>query len=405
MGGRRLPDRVGCPERRRILSGQAPVEYRLVTDQGALEELIEILVDEPRIAVDTEFHREKTYFPMVALVQVAWAGGLVLIDPLEVDLAPMARVLESDVVVVMHAAGQDLEVFDRVCGTAPFHLFDTQLAAGFIGLSSPSLASLHERELGLRLPKGDRLTDWLARPLTDSQLDYAASDVAHLLEIHDRLVRRLTDDGRLVWAEQEFVEMLARERGRRVPEDAWRRIKEARQLSGRARDVVRSVAAWRERRAADVDQPVRHVVPDLGVVAVAQRAPRTVDELRKVRGLDGRHHKGAVAEGLLAAVAAADDLPPLVGESPRRDNGNDVRAAVTLVSAWVAQLSRDIDLDPTLVGTRSDIEDLVRGVDGARMTTGWRHQVVGGPVDDLLSGRASLAFDGRGGLILEPRGG
>jgi len=379
------------------------VDFRLVTDQVEFEALLDVLITEKRIAVDTEFHREKTYFPKVAMVQVAWANGLVLIDPLEVDLLPMARLLESEVLVVMHAAGQDLEVFDRACETVPINLFDTQLAAGFTGLSSPSLALLHERELGLQLPKGDRLTDWLARPLTDSQLNYAASDVAYLLEIHDRLVRRLTDDGRLAWAEQECVEMLARERGRRRPEDAWMRIKEARQLRGRARDVVRSVAAWRERRAAEVDQPVRHVVPDLGVVAVAQRAPRTVDELRKVRGLDGRHYKGAVAEGLLGAVAAADDLPPLEAGASRRDNGNDVRAAVTLVTAWVAQLSRDINLDPTLVGTRSDIEDLVRGVPGAKMTTGWRHQVVGGPVDDLLSGRAALAFDGRGGLLLEPR--
>ena len=379
------------------------MDFRLVTDQAEFEALLDVLITEKRIAVDTEFHREKTYFPKVAMVQVAWANGLVLIDPLEVDLLPMARLLESEVLVVMHAAGQDLEVFDRACETVPINLFDTQLAAGFTGLSSPSLALLHERELGLQLPKGDRLTDWLARPLTDSQLNYAASDVAYLLEIHDRLVRRLTDDGRLAWAEQECVEMLARERGRRRPEDAWMRIKEARQLRGRARDVVRSVAAWRERRAAEVDQPVRHVVPDLGVVAVAQRAPRTVDELRKVRGLDGRHYKGAVAEGLLGAVAAADDLPPLEAGASRRDNGNDVRAAVTLVTAWVAQLSRDINLDPTLVGTRSDIEDLVRGVPGAKMTTGWRHQVVGGPVDDLLSGRAALAFDGRGGLLLEPR--
>jgi len=379
------------------------VDFQLVTDQAEFEALLDVLIIEKRIAVDTEFHREKTYFPKVAMVQVAWTDGLVLIDPLEVDLRPMARLLESEVLVVMHAAGQDLEVFDRACGAAPANLFDTQLAAGFIGLSSPSLASLHERELGLRLPKGDRLTNWLARPLTDSQLDYAASDVAHLLEIHGRLVRRLTDHGRLAWAEQECIEMLARERGRRRPEDAWMRIKEARQLRGRARDVARSVAAWRERRAADVDQPVRHVVPDLGVVAVAQRAPRTIDELRKVRGLDGRHYKGVVAEGLLGAVATSDQLPPLEVDAARRDNGNDVRAAVTLVSAWVAQLSRDIDLDPTLVGTRSDIEDLVRGVADAKMTTGWRHQVVGGPVDDLLSGRAALAFDGRGGLLLEPR--
>ena len=191
----------------------------MVEGQGEFEALLEVLAGEERIAVDTEFHREKTYFPQVALVQVAWPDGLVLIDPLVVDLRPMAKLLESPVLVVMHAAGQDLEVFERACGAVPENLFDTQVAAGFIGLSSPSLAVLHERELGLRLTKGDRLTDWLARPLTDSQLDYAASDVAHLLEIHDRLVDRLSNDGRLAWAEQEFREMLERERGRRNPED------------------------------------------------------------------------------------------------------------------------------------------------------------------------------------------
>ena len=399
MGRGRPPHRLGEPG----LNRRPDPALRPLTNQAEFDDLIATLAGRARIAVDTEFHREKTYFPRVALIQVAWEGGLALIDPLELDLAPLAGLVESDLLVVMHAAGQDLEVFDRVCGAVPRHLFDTQLAAGFMGMSSPSLASLHERELGLRLPKGDRLTDWLARPLSRSQLEYAASDVAHLLEIHDRQIRRLTDDGRLAWAEQECRDMLERERGRRVPEDAWLRIKEARQLRGNARDVVRSVAAWRERRAAEIDIPVRHVLPDLGVVAVAQRAPKGVGDLKGVRGLDGRHHKGVVAEGIVAAVAEARNLPSLVVDPRRAGGGRDIRAGVTLVSAWVTQLSRDLDLDPTLVGTRGDIEALVRGDEGCRMATGWRHEIVGGPVDDLLSGRASLAFDGRGGLLLEPR--
>lgn len=365
--------------------------------------LLDELSTEERIAVDTEFHREKTYFPKVALVQIAWKGGLVLIDPLAVDIAPLAQLLNSEVTIVMHAAGQDLEVFDRACGTAPSNLFDTQLAAGFTGLSTPSLASLCERELGILLPKGDRLSDWLARPLSLSQLEYAASDVLYLLEIHDRLVDRLNADGRIAWVEQECKEMLLRERDRRNPEDAWRRIKEARQLRGPARDAVRSVAAWRERRAVEVDRPVRHVVPDLGVVAVAQSRPSNLEELRQVRGLDGRHYKGSVAEGLLTAVKSAEQLPPLVAGPSRRKAATDIRAAVVLVSAWVAQLSHDLDLDPALVGTRSDIEDLVRGVEGARMTEGWRDEVIGEPVADLLNGRAALAFNGKGGLVLEPR--
>ena len=281
MGGCRPAHRVREPG----LNGRPDPTYRLVVDQAEFDDLIGTLAGQQRIAVDTEFHREKTYFPRVALIQIAWEGGLVLVDPLELDLAALAGLVQSDLLVVMHAAGQDLEVFDRVCGAVPLNLFDTQLAAGFMGMSSPSLASLHEQLLGLRLPKGDRLTDWLARPLTRSQMDYAASDVANLLEIHDLQVARLTADGRLAWAEQECREMLERERGRRVPEDAWQRIKEARQLRGQARDVARSVAAWRERRAAEVDIPVRHVLPDLGVVAVSQRAPASVADLKGGAGL------------------------------------------------------------------------------------------------------------------------
>jgi len=313
-------------------------------------------------------------------------------------------VLDSEVLIVMHAAGQDLEVFDRVCGTAPRHLFDTQIAAGFVGMSTPSLAALHERELGLHLPKGDRLTDWLARPLSASQLDYAASDVAHLLEIHDRLVAQLGGRGRLAWAEDECRGLLDRERGRRVPEDAWQRIKEARHLRGEARDNARALAAWRERRAAEMDIPVRHVLPDLAVVSIAQRGPTDVEQLKGVRGVDGRHTKGPAADGILEAVRTASDLPPLPKTERRgRNDGRDLRAAVTLVSAWVSQAARNLDLDPTLVGTRADIEALVRGDEDARMTVGWRHEAVGEAVADLLAGRAALAFDGRGGLLLEGR--
>ncbi|MBC8195454.1 MAG: HRDC domain-containing protein [Actinobacteria bacterium] len=375
-----------------------------MTTQGALHDLLDIIGGEERIAVDTEFHRERTYFPKVALIQIAWSGGLALIDPLEIDLTPMAALLESETLWVMHAAGQDIEVFQRACGTAPHRLFDTQLAAGFIGMSSPSLSALHQQELGFRLAKGDRLTDWLARPLTESQLSYAASDVAHLLEIHDRLMLNLRDRGRLEWAIAECEEMLEREITRREPEDAWRKIKEARNLGGKAKMVVRSVASWRERRAADIDIPVRHVLPDLAVVAIAQKAPTTTEDLRKVRGVDGRHLKGDVARGILEAVASASELQPLpAGDERPPGREREARAAVTLVSAWVSQLARDLEIDPVLVGTRSDIEALVRGGGDSRMSHGWRHDLVGEPVDELLSGRAALAFDGQGELELVPR--
>jgi len=376
----------------------APIEA-----QAELVDLVDVLLDQRRIAVDTEFHRERTYHPKVALLQVAWSDGLALVDPLAVDLRAFAPVLASDVLFVMHAAGQDLEVFDRACGTAPRHLFDTQLAAGFVGLSTPSLSSLCERELGIRLPKGDRLSDWLARPLSGSQLEYAAADVAHLLAIHDRLVADLGRRGRLAWAEDEFRLLLERDRGPRDPHSAWERIKELKRLRGDAFARGRALAAWRERTADRLDLPVRTVLPDLALVAIAQGDPGDEEALRAVRGVDGRHLRNGAAGEILSALRGAGDLPAIASEPRRNGGAGDRRAAVTLVSAWVAQAARDLDLDPTLLATRSDIETLVAGGDGTRLAAGWRAEVVGSAVEDLLEGRAALAFGEDGQLLLESR--
>ena len=376
----------------------------LVDDDAEWGHVVEELAAAPRCAIDTEFHRERTYFPKLALVQIAWPGGLVLVDPLAVDLAPLAPVLDGPGLVVMHAAGQDLEVLYHACGTVPARLFDTQLAAGFVGMSSPSLSSLVDRELGLTLEKGDRLTDWLRRPLTDDQRRYAALDVAHLLELHDRLADQLRAAGRLEWAEGECERLRTSQPWDRPPEEAWRRIKEVRQLRVRTLAVAQAVAAWRERRAAEIDQPVRFVLPDLAVVGIAQRAPKSVGDLRKVRGVDDRHTRGAVGERLLAAVAEGLDRPP----PPRRTDGpaelsRELRPAVGLVSAWVSQLARDLRIDTALLATRADLEALLRGDADARLATGWRAQVAGTPIRQLVEGEAALAFDGKGGLLLEQR--
>ncbi|MCU1353719.1 MAG: Ribonuclease, partial [Acidimicrobiales bacterium] len=321
-----------------------------------------------------------------------------------VDMKPFARALESPATVVMHAASQDLEVLDLVCGALPTRLFDTQIAAGFSGHSLPSLLSLVEREFGVRIAKGDRLTDWLRRPLSADQKTYAAADVAHLLLLHERLSADLTERGRLDWALAECE--VNRQKGRvvRDPDEAWLRIKEARTLRGRTAGIARAIAAWRERRAAQLDQPVRFILSDLALVGVAQRAPTTFEDLRRVRGLDERNLKGGVADQILAAVATGKAAPV---ERPRAEGGAEIdralRPAVTLVSAWVSQLARDLEIDTSLLATRSDIEALLGGTDGARLKLGWRAGLVGEPIRSLVAGDAALAFDGRGGLLLEQR--
>ena len=165
--------------------------HRWVADQAEFEAVLDTLCAEPRYAIDTEFHRERTYFPKLALVQLGWGDQIVLVDPLAVDLSSIRRLFSSPALAVFHAAQQDLDVLTHVVACVPEHMFDTQLAAGFTGYSTPSLLSLLQAELGVVASKGDRLTDWLRRPLTADQQTYAAGDVAHLLELHGRLTAKL----------------------------------------------------------------------------------------------------------------------------------------------------------------------------------------------------------------------
>lgn len=380
------------------------IEFELIEDDASFVRLVDRLVDQDRYAIDTEFHRERTYFPQVALVQIADAHGIALVDALTVDLQPFDKILGGPGLAVMHAARQDLEVLERTCGTVPSRLVDTQLLAGFLGYTSPSLSTLLERELQVRAPKADRLTDWLRRPLGAAQLTYAAADVANLLELHDALWERVVAKDRAPWATEACQELRTEERGPRDPDDAWRRIKEIRHLRSSALAVAQSVAAWRERKAIELDQTPRFILSDLGVVGVAGSAPTTVDELRVLRGVDGRNLRGGMAEELLEVVRAAKGSTPLKAPSSKvPEMPAELRPAVPLVSAWVTQRARDLELETSLLATRSDLEDLLRGVPGARLTTGWRAEIVGEPIRRLVEGEAALAFDRSVGLILEAR--
>ena len=383
---------------------RAAVSYRYIDSDQGLRDVVATVCAEPRFALDTEFHRERTYRPQAALIQIAWGEDLVLIDPLAVEVAPLAEVFAAGGLMVAHAAGQDLEVLEHCCGAVPGRIFDTQIAAGFLGHGTPALATLYESEIGWKPPKGDRLTDWLVRPLKVSQLDYAAGDVMHLLEIHDRLAGRLAELGRQAWAKAEFELLLERNRRSQRPEDAWSRLKEVRHLRRRDLPVVRSVAMWRELRAAKINQPVRHVLSDVVVVSIAQAAPRTAEELAAVRGVGEGVARGRLGKAILEAVAdglKTDWRPP--PKRPARSEAVDrLRPAVGLVTSWVSQLARDRMIEPSLLATRADIEALIRGDPDARLATGWRSDMVGEPLRRLVAGEAALAFDD-GQLVLEER--
>lgn len=380
------------------------LDYRWVDRQADFDDLVVELLDQPRYALDTEFHRERTYYPKLALVQVAWRTDdgqrLALIDPLVVDVTGFAKLFASDSLCVIHAAQQDLDVLTHAVGVVPTRMFDTQLAAGFLGYGTPSLVALLQGEIGVSPAKGDRLTDWLRRPLTDSQCQYAAVDVEYLLEVHERLVAQLADADRLGWAEDACEELRTRPTSGSAPQDAWLRLKDARSLRPNARSVAQAVAAWRERRAMRTDIPVRQVLPDLAVLGIAQRAPSNIKELGQARGVDERHSRGGLAEEILTAVKDAKGVPAPAAPPSADDLDRSMRPAVTLVSAWVAQLARDERLDSSLLATRSDIVAFLRGDTDARLASGWRNELVGEGIRRLVSGEAGLTFDGEGRLRL-----
>ncbi|QXC62066.1 ribonuclease D [Aquihabitans sp. G128] len=378
-------------------------EARWVDTDAGLAEIVAELVEQPAFGVDTEFHREKTYYPQLALVQLSWNDERALVDPLAISLEPFAAALTSPATVVMHAASQDLEVLHRACGVLPRDLFDTQLAASFVGHSLPALSALVDRFYGVHLPKGDRLTDWLRRPLNEDQRTYAASDVEFLLGLQAKLTAELEERGRLQWALDECEALRQKGQVIRDPEDAWLRIKEARSLRGETAAVAQALAAWRERRAAELDQPVRFVLSDLAIVGIAQRRPKTAADLGRIRGVDERHAKGKIGEAVLAAVAEGREQEPPKASGPSHELDRKLRPAVALVAAWVSQLSRDLEIETSMVATRNDIEALLAGAPGARLTKGWRAELVGERIRRLVEGEAALAFDGKGNLLLEDR--
>ena len=380
------------------------IDYRWIDRQDDLESVVDQLLTTSRYALDTEFHREKTYFPKLALVQIAWEaeGGqqLVLIDPLEVDIGALGRLFATDTLCVVHAAQQDLDVLSHSVGSVPSRLFDTQLAAGFAGYSTPSLSTLLQGVIGITPAKGDRLTDWLRRPLSDSQCQYAAVDVEYLLVVHDKQVAELSASGRLAWAEDACEELRTRPVTGAAPEDAWLKLKDSRSLRPRARAIARSVAAWRERRAMRTDTPVRQVLPDLAILGIAQRAPTSAKELSQARGVDQRHVRGGIADELLAAVEEGRRADPPAAPRSNDDLDRTLRPAVTLVSAWVSQVARVERIDTTLLATRTDIIALLCNDPEARLGRGWRADLVGADIRRLVEGRAALTFQGEDGLVL-----
>ncbi len=371
-----------------------------VEDDLALDEIIDEILLHSRYAIDTEFHREKTYYPKLALVQLKWGNKTALVDPLAVDPRGLARLFESDILAVFHAAQQDLEVLRHAALVAPKNIFDSQIAAGFLGFSTPSLATLVQAIKKIALSKGDRLTDWLRRPLTPAQCVYAADDVAHLLDLHDELSSQLNELGRTVWVADACNDLVARPSGPIESHLAWLKLKEARSLKGASRGVAQSVGQWREERAMRSDHPPRRIMSDMALLGIAQRVPKNVEELASTRGVDDRHLSSEFCKEIMAAIRDGAQRTIALPSHESDEVEKWARPALTLITAWIGELARKHKIDATLLATRNDISAFLRKSPDARLLNGWRAVVIGDDLQKILAGTVGLSVDRDGHLKL-----
>ena len=379
-----------------------------IANQEDLEAFANRAMRSSVLAIDTEFLREKTYYAKLCLLQLATDDETAIVDPFEVDdLRVLAPLLENESVVkLFHAGGQDLEILLREVGVLPRPLFDTQVAAALLGHTQQiGYAALVHAECGVTLKKIDSFTDWSRRPLSESQLEYAADDVAYLPRMYERMRAQLVELGRLAWLDRDFEDLADPKRYATNERERYRRLKRVSQLSRRQLAAAREVAAWRELEAQRRDVPRKWVVTDEQIVEACKREARTIDELFMVRGMSDRLSTKD-ARCVVALMSSALDAPPDAWPEPDRCGKNEpnVDAELDLMCALVRLRAKQNGVAFPTLASHDDLARVARGYrEGVDLLRGWRRAIVGEELLELLDGRLTLSLDG--GLKVERREG
>ena len=350
----------------------------LITDDAALADLCRALEGAEWLAVDTEFLRERTYRAKLCLVQVADHDIVACVDPLAIaDLTPLTRLLHAPAVrKVLHAARQDLEVFHDLEARVPAPLFDTQIAAAYLGHDDQiGYAALVQAVTGHTLAKTQTRTDWSKRPLTSAQLEYAADDVRHLRTVYEALLDQLAARGRLAWVENDCARLTDPGLYANDPEQAWRRVRGGADLPPAGQQVLRALAVWRERTAQERDRPRSWIVRDELLFELARRQPDGTLALTSIAGLDDQtlQRHGA---GILAAIEIGRRAEPAVLWERVAPFDRAQSERVRRLMQQVRELAAQHALAPAVLATRRDIERLVRGADPVALFPDWRAELL-----------------------------
>lgn len=376
-----------------------------IDSQEQLEAFIARAQDSSVLAIDTEFLREKTYYAKLCLIQMATDDEVVIVDPFAVrDLKVLAPLLQDESVVkLFHAGSQDLEIIYHQIGVLPKPIFDTQIAASLLGhVLQIGYANLVHAECGVTLKKMDSFTDWSRRPLSASQIEYAADDVIYLPRMYKSMTRQLKQKRRLSWLSDDFAELSNPANYQQDNRQRYRRLKRGGSLSRQQLSAAREVAAWREETAQKRDLPRKWILTDEQIVEACKRGSRTIDDLFMIRGMRDRLNTRD-ARTVVALMIKGFDLPESEWpELPRGGkNERNVDGEVDLMMAVARIRARENDVALQALVSHSDLERLARGyTEGVEVLRGWRRNLVGKELKDLLAGKIRLSV-GKDGVVLE----
>jgi ribonuclease D len=368
--------------------------YLMIDTAPALIALCPTLHEVPWLAIDTEFLREKTYFPKLCLVQIATLDQVACIDPLAIsDISPLLDLLYNPAITkVMHAARQDMEIFYHLRGTLPHPIFDTQVAAPLLGYPDQAgYANLVESLLGVHLSKSHTRTDWSHRPLSAAQLRYAADDVRYLAALYPLLHGKLEALERIPWLNDDFATLTDPHHYDRPPELAWLRVRGAHLLRGRRLSVLQSLAAWRERTARADDLPRNWLLQDECLLNIAKIQPADSTALLRIRGITTQVIR-KYGDALLGVIEESKNREPqpMPAEHLNTQLAPGQDAIVELLIATAHIIAEKHTLHPSVITSRKELERLVKGDQTVGVLQGWRRKLAGDTLLTVLEGETML---------------
>ena len=358
--------------------------------------LCEQILQEPWIALDTEFLREKTYYPKFCLLQIAAPDWVACVDPLAIaDLTPLVdAIYNPNITKVLHSCRQDLEIFFQITGKIPGPIFDTQIAAPLLGFQeNPGYAMLVSSFLNINLSKAHTRADWTERPLSQDQIQYAADDVIYLCKIYTIMCEQLEKLGRLNWLESDFALLNNPELYQLSPENAWLKIRGKNKLTGRQLSILQALSEWRERTAQTENKPRNWLFPDDMLLELGKLQPVTTSDLAKIRNINERsvNRYGKI---ICELIDAARQRPP---KPLREKDGSGKKtqqheAILDVLSAIVRIRAEENSLNPVILATRKDLEQLLFAEEDCLLLQGWRYNMAGKELQGLLRGQYTLSL-------------